>query len=208
MFMTDIVLVALIGVAGTLAGGVIGPLAKDRLDRRARRRDESRKEIGEILAKVDSLLMKMLRLSHDAPERQWHTVREEAVALIARLSYLLNEGEGEIANVLGHATVIASADGTKATSTANHWSVVIATTHVAAWYRGERSTDGIQQQVLDMWQFMYDGVVSGSMQPNGEVVDPSELNESEMQRRVEIEAQGGVKMPPPPTKRRSWLRRR
>lgn len=203
--MTDIVLVALIGVAGTLGGGVIGPLAKDRFDRRARRRDETRKEIGEILAKTDSLLMRMLSLSHDAPEREWYVVREEAVSLISRLSYLLDKGEGEIASVLGYASVIASADGTKATHNANHWSVSAATAQVAAWYRGERPARGIQQRATDAWQMTYDGIVAGTMAPNGEKVDVSELDESELQRRAEIEALGGIVAPAANRKRRAWL---
>lgn len=190
--MTDVVLVALIGVLGTLGGGVAAPLVKDRIDRRARRRDETRREIGEILANVDGLLMRMLRLSHDAPEREWFVVREEVIALISRLSYLLDKGEGDIASVLGYASLIASTDGTKVTSSANHWAVVAATAQVAAWYRGERSSRGIEQQVHDAWQMHYDGIVSGMMKPNGEDVDPSELDEMELARRQEIEAQGGV----------------
>lgn len=190
--MTEIVLVALIGVAGTLAGGVIGPLAKDRLDRRARRRDETHQEIGEILAKVDALLMNMLQLSRDAPQQEWHATREKAVAQISRLSYLLGKGEGEIAGVLGMALMHASADGRKATTTANHSLVSSTTAQVAAWYRGERSAKGIQQQVVDFWQMMYDGVVSGTVLPGGEEVDPSELDDSELQRRAEIEKLGGV----------------
>ncbi|GAA2887100.1 hypothetical protein [Microbacterium esteraromaticum] len=190
--MTDVVIVALIGVAGTLAGGVFGPLAKDRLDRRAKRRDETHQEIGEILAKVDALLMKMLRLNRDASEREWWDTREKAVAQTSRLGYLLGKGEGEIAGALEIALMHAHADGTKATSTANHSLVSATTAQVAAWYRGERSPKGIQQQVVDFWQTMYDGVVSGAVRPGGEEVDPSELDEAELQRRAEIEKLGGA----------------
>lgn len=189
--MTDVVIVALIGVAGTLAGGVLGPLAKDRLDRRAKRRDETHQEIGEILAKVDALLMEMLRLDRDTAKGAWWAAREKAVAQTSRLGYLLGKGEGEIAGVLGIALMHAYADGRKATTTANHSLVTATTAQVAAWYRGERSSKGIQQQVVDFWQMMYDGVVSGSVRPGGEEVDPSELDEAELQRRSEIEEQGG-----------------
>lgn len=205
--MTEIVLVALIGVVGTLLGGVVGPLVKERLDRRAKRRDETHKEIGEILAKVDALLMKMLRLSHDAPE--WSTIRENVVAQTSRLSYLLGKGEGEIGGALEIALMHASADGTKATSTADHSLVTATTAQVAAWYRGERSAKGIQQQVVDFWQMMYDGVVSGTVRPGGEEVDPSELDEAELQRRSEIEEQGGVEsIARRQRRRRFWRLRR
>ncbi|MGF2950299.1 hypothetical protein [Microbacterium alcoholitolerans] len=193
--MTDVVIVALIGVAGTLAGGVIGPLAKDRLDRRAKRRDETHKEIGDILAKVDALLMKMSRLSRDAPKREWHTAYGEAVAQLSRLSYLLGKGEGEIADALGFAAMHAYADDTRPREAdANHLLVTATTAQVAAWYRGERPPRGITQQAIDLRSLTYDGVVSGKVRPNGEEVDPSELDEAELQRRSEIEEQGGLEV--------------
>lgn len=207
--MTDVVIVALIGVAGTLAGGVIGPLAKDRLDRRAKRRDAARDEIGQVLGKIDALLMEMLRLSHDAPKRKWHVTREKAVTQLSRLGYLLGKGEGEIAGALEMALMHASADGTKVTTTANHSLVTATTAQVAAWYRGERSPKGIQQQMADFWQMMYDGVVSGTVRPGGEEVDPSELDEAELQRRAEIEKLGGAEVVARrQRRRRSWRIRR
>lgn len=206
--MTDIVLVALIGVAGTLAGGVIGPLAKDRLDRRARRRDETRAEVGEILMRVDALLMQMLALSHDDADGRWRAAREKTVSELSRLSYLLNKGEGEVAQALSFAMMMASADGTRVTAHANHAQVTVTTSLVAAWYRGERSVKGIQQGAIDAWQMTYDGIVSGVMIPNGKLVERSELDQDELKRRDEIEADGGVIAMARPRRRRIWPFRR
>ncbi|MFE6736948.1 hypothetical protein [Microbacterium sp. NPDC057650] len=164
------------------------------------------KEIGEILAKVDALLMKMLRLSRDASERDWWDTREKAVEQISRLGYLLGKGEGEIAGVLGIALIHAYADGTKVTNSANHWLVTATTSKVAAWYRGERSPKGLQQEAVDVWQMTYDGVVSGTMRPNGAEVDPSELDEAELQRRAEIEKLGGVEAVARQQRRRRFWR--
>lgn len=206
--MTEIVIVALIGVVGTLLGGVVGPLMKERLDRRAKRRDETHKEIGEILAKVDALLMKMLRLNPAAPGTDWWETRQKAAAEISRLSYLLGKGEGEVAAVLDWALMHASPGGTKATKLANRSLVNSSTNKVAAWYRGERSPKGLTQEAIDVWQMMFDGAVSGRIRPDGEKVDPSELDDSERQRLVEIEEQGGLEAMARRRARRFWRIRR
>lgn len=184
----DVVLVALIGIVGTLLGSVVGPIAKERLDRSARRKDSARDELRERVLAIVQILPQMVQTNQKTDPVSWRTLYGRLHGELDRMDLLLRKEDDDISRTIGWVAIFAKQGGGAINDTLAHIVSEAVTAQVTRWYRGDRKAEGLLQEMIDFWQLNYDGLVNGTLMPMGEVVPESELTDSEQAARAEYKA--------------------